>query len=143
MYVPEPHDVFAYDLLVDRAHAGLKITYKELYQEMAPVFGWPTWRNGHNWFQRLPLAEVGEMCGLRKEPCLSALVRHQDRLYIGKGYQTAHLNCHGVRPTTPGHDYDCACWEDIGQGLGPCHRLVNETAWAETILVRSYPYRHW
>jgi hypothetical protein len=145
MWEPEPHHIYAYDLLVDRH--GWKITYKDMYLDMAPVFGWPPLKTrgqlGNAWYQKLPLAEVGTMNGLRNEPCLAALVRWQDRLHIGKGYQTGHFNCHGVRPTAPGHEYDCGCWEDLGQGFGPCHRLVHKAAWAETRLIRAYPYRHW
>jgi hypothetical protein len=97
---------FAYDFLVDCAADGRKTTYRSLYDAMAPRFGWPAWKPGHSWFQRLPLAQVGTLCGENGEPCLSALVRQQDGT-IGKGYQTAHFNCYGVALTS--HDYSCEC----------------------------------
>ncbi len=82
--------------------------------------------------------------GDRNEPCLSALVREQDRIRIGKGYQTAHFNCHGV--SLVGHavggdfdDFDCPrCVEG-----GPHWEIIQKAAKAETLLVRAYTYRHW
>jgi hypothetical protein len=135
VWVPEPRAIFAYNLLVDQH--GEKITYKQLYIDMQPQFGWPIWRPGNAWPKLLPLAEVGIMNGLRNEPCLAALVRWQDRLYIGKGYQTAHFNCHGARLTR--HPYDCPCFDQRME----CWDRIQRGAWNETRLIRAYPYRHW
>ena len=120
--------VFAYDVLVSHAVRRKKTTYKDLYNIMAPEFDWPKWTSGHSWVKRLPLAEVGSLCGQNGEPCLSALVRLQDRT-IGKGYQTAHFNCHGVELTT--HDYACEC--------GNCHRAIWQAARDETQAI----FNHW
>ena len=123
-----PEVVFAYDLLGLYAVRSKKTTYRDLYNLMAPEFDWPAWKPGHSWFKRLPLAEVASLCGENGEPCLSALVRHQDGT-IGKGYQTAHFNCHGVELTT--HDYACEC--------GNCHYIILNAARDETKAV----FRHW
>ena len=116
-YTPAPETLFAYTILVERARQRRKITYRELYDLMQKEFGWPPFRSGHSWFQRLPLAEVGTLCGVRGEPCLSSLVRRQDKT-IGKGYQTAHLNCYHVEITS--HDYACECYR--------CSELIRITA---------------
>ena len=52
-----PEVVFAYDVLVSYAKEDKKTTYKDLYNVMAPAFGWPAWKPGHSWFKRLPLAK--------------------------------------------------------------------------------------
>jgi hypothetical protein len=95
---------------------------------MAPQFGWPARKPGHSWFQRLPLAELGSLCGENGEPCLSALVCQQDG-NIGKYYQTAHFNCHGKKVTS--HDYACEC--------GNCRYNINKAAREETQAV----FNHW
>ncbi len=123
-----PEVVFAYDVLVSCAEEGKKTTYKDLYNIMAPEFGWPAWKPGHSWFQRLPLAEVGSLNGENGEPCLSALVRQQNGT-IGKGYQTAHFNCYGKKLTS--HDYACEC--------GNCDYLIREAARKEMQAV----FEHW
>lgn len=118
----------AYNVLVSCAQKRRKITYKELYLAMAKELGWPAWKAGHAWFQRLPLVQVGTMCGRNGEPCLSSLVRQKDG-GIGKGYQTAHFNCHGIRITS--HDYACEC--------GNCHYLIRNAARDEARAV----FEHW
>jgi len=123
-----PEAVFAYDVLVSYAAKRKKTTYKDLYNIMAPKFGWPPLTPGHSWFKRLPLAEVGSINGERGEPCLSALVRQQNDV-IGKGYQTAHFNCHGKKLTS--HDYACEC--------GNCEYLIREAARKEVQAV----FEHW
>lgn len=136
---PEARTVYGYNLLVDQN--GKKITYKDMYIDMASALGWPTWKPGHAWFKLLPLAEIGTLCGLRSEPCLSALVREQDRIHIGKGYQTAHFNCHGVSLVghAVGDDFDCPrCVEG-----GPHWEIIQKAAKAETQLVRGHTYQHW
>ena len=60
--------------------------------------GLPAWKPGHAWFKLLPLAEIGTLCGLRNEPCLSALVREQDRIHIGKGYPDGALQLSRPEP---------------------------------------------
>lgn len=123
-----PETVFAHKILADWARNRRRITYKELYLLMASEFGWPAWRRGHAWFKRLPLAQVGAHCGKLGQPCLSALVRQQDRT-IGHGYTTAHKNCYGKSITN--HDYGCPC--------GNCEYLIQKAAKAETEKV----FRYW
>lgn len=117
--------IFAYNLIAEYANNGRKVTYAELYDAMAPVFGWPKRkpdRAGHSWFKRLPLAQVGSLCGERGEPCLSAIVRRRDKT-IGEGYKTAHHNCYGI-------------WITANHGCGDkcvnCRRAILATAKAES-----------
>ena len=113
--------IFAYNLIAEYASTGRKILYQELYDAMAPVFGWPKRTQGHAWFKRLPLAQVGTLCGERGEPCLSSIVRRKDRM-IGKGYETAHHNCYGVWITT---SHGC------GGECGNCRQAILKTAQRE------------
>lgn len=62
-YTPTPETLFAYTILVERARQRRETTYRELYDLMQKEFGWPAFQSGHSWFQRLPLAEVGTLCG--------------------------------------------------------------------------------
>lgn len=116
---------FAHNLLAAHAEYRERTTYKDLYLAMAPEFGWPRWRPGHAWVKRLPLAEVGTLCGELGEPCLPALVRHKDG-NIGVGYQTAHLNCYGERLLD--HDYGCECG-NCDYVLQKVARAVTQTCW--------------
>jgi hypothetical protein len=124
---------FAYNLIGEYANSGRKIRYQELYDAMAPVFGWPMrnkeGRAGHAWFKRLPLAQVGSLCGERGEPCLSSIVRRKDKT-IGKGYQTAHFNCYGVRITS---SHGC------GDECGNCRQAILKAAQQEAWKV----FDHW
>lgn len=122
--------IFAYNLIAEYASNGQKIRYGELYDSMAPVFGWPKRTPGHAWFKRLPLAQVGSLCGERGEPCLSSIVRREDKT-IGKGYQTAHYNCYGVRITA---NHGC------GDECVNCRRAILETARKESWKVFDYPW---
>ena len=115
-------------MLVSYAVRGKRTTYKDLYNIMPPEFDWPAWKPGHSWFKSLPLAEVGSLNGENGEPCLSALVRHQDGT-IGKGYQTAHFNCRGEELTSHAYEYEC----------GNCHYIIGKAARDETQAV----FEHW
>lgn len=122
--------IYAYNLIAEYAKSDRRISYQELYDVMAPVFGWPKRVQGHSWFKRLPLAQVGSLCGERSEPCLSSIVRRKDKT-IGKGYKTAHFNCYGT-------------WITKNHGCGDecvnCRRAILETAKREARRVFDYPW---
>jgi hypothetical protein len=122
---------FAFDVEEDHAHHNETDTYKDLYIDMQPVFGWPVIRDwsrpGNAWVHLLPLAELGTLCKQRGVPCLACLVRHQDGS-IGDGYVTGHYNTYGVSLLRPGHPYRCPC----------CRYRINRAARAETQIAWSY-----
>ena len=121
---PSATTLLAYNILVECARSRTKTTYMKMYNQMAPDCGWPAQTPGHAWMARLKphLAMVGDLCGQRGEPCLSALVRQQNDT-IGKGFATAFYNCYGTRITR--HDDGCPC--------GNCTQYIQKAAKDETL----------
>lgn len=90
-------------LLADRVVTGNGlITYGQLYDEMAPLCGWPDRTPGHAWTKRLPLMNIAVLDSRFGEPLLPALVRKDTLgMPIGDGFGGAVLECYGYTPEDP------------------------------------------
>jgi hypothetical protein len=129
VFQPSATTQLAYNILVECARAQSKTTCMKMNNQMASECGWPPLTPGHAWMTRLKphLAMVGELCGQRGEPCLSALVRQQNDS-IGKGFTTAYYNCYGTLITR--RDDGCPC--------GNCKQYIQAAARDETL--KSFDY---